>query len=184
MEQGTKVRTIYTDVFEPSLKVVGRMWETNEIDVATEHYFSEATESLMSLLYQHLDKSPEKKGSMVSVAVNGEFHHIGIKMITDILEEEGWECFYIGINTPTDSLVRALDDRQADVLAISATMAFNVENVSNMVRHIRSATKRKNLKIITGGQAFNMDPDLWKRVGADGYAASLPETIQLLSDLS
>jgi MerR family transcriptional regulator, light-induced transcriptional regulator len=175
---GASVRALYADVLQPALQAVGRLWETAEIDVATEHYFSEATESLMSLLYPYLQQPKHDRGVVVSVGVNGEFHHIGVKMISDILGEEGWKCFYLGTNTPTASLVQALDERKADILAISATMPFNVDTVATTIKHVRSTSQRANLKIITGGQAFNRDSSLWKDVGADGYARDLSETIQ------
>ena len=183
VHSGSAVREIYSDVLQPALKTVGRLWETGEIDVATEHYFSEATESLMSLLYPFLRRPEHDRGVVVLVGVNGEFHHIGLKMISDVLEEEGWKCFYLGTNTPTASLVQAVDDRHADILAIAATMPFNVDTVATTIIHVRAGSARTNLKIITGGQAFNMDEGLWKKVGADGYARNLSETIEVVNSL-
>lgn len=186
VHNGLTVQKIYREIFEPALKEAGRMWETNEIDVSQEHYFSRATESLMGQLYAHLDISPEKKGTVVLVAIGGELHEIGIRMVSDFLEADGWRCFYLGVNTPTANVVKALRDRDADVLAISATLSLNVDAVANMIRHVRSATTEngwKRIKIVAGGQAFNLNPDMWKRVDADGYAANADEAVELVSRL-
>ena len=183
VQKGMKVKDVYAEVFDPTLKVVGKLWEINEIDVAKEHFFSEATESLMNQLYRFLAQPPQRKGTIVSVAVNGEYHHLGLKMVTDILEEQGWKSYYLGVNAPTASLVQAINSRKADILAISATMPFNVDSVANMIMHIRSATHSDNLKIIVGGQAFKMDSNLWKRIGADGYASDIQQAVDLVHDL-
>lgn len=176
---GTGVREIYGSVFEPALKEVGRLWEIGEVDVAEEHYISGATESLMALLHPYLEQPAEKRGVVVAVAANGELHQIGLKMITDRLTEMGWDCYYIGVNTPTPDLIRVVEERRADVLAISATMPLHVDTVSGMIFRIRSSTAGKHLRIVVGGQAF--DGDLSRRVGADGYARDLEELTDLMA---
>ena len=180
---GTPVRTIYSEVFEPCLREIGRLWEISEIDVSQEHYFSAATESLMGQLYAYIERSRLHKGTVIAVAVGGELHEIGIKMIADLLEESGWSCYYVGINTPTASIDRAIVERNADVLAISATMAMNLDSVSNMISYIRTAEQRSGRRktyIVTGGRCFNQDTGLWKRVGADGCARNSGEAVRLI----
>ena len=48
------IRDIYLNVFKPSLYEVGRMWQTGQITVAHEHFFSAATQLIMSELYPHI----------------------------------------------------------------------------------------------------------------------------------
>jgi hypothetical protein len=38
-------------------------------------------------------------------------------------------------------------------------------------------------KILVGGQVFRFAPDLWRDVGADGFAKDALETIELLKEL-
>lgn len=183
VEGGVSVREMYRNVFEPALKEVGRLWEIGELDVAKEHYFSEATEELMSRLTQHLKPAKRKRGVIVCLSASGEFHHIGIKMISHILEEEGWECYYLGVQTPTAALIKTIEERKASVLAISATMPFNVDSVANTVFRIRASFGKEVLKIVAGGRAFNIEEGLWKRIGADGFAGNLDDAVCLLNDL-
>ena len=183
VRRGTDVRTIYLEVFEPALKELGRLWEINEIDVSVEHFFSETTQAIMSQLYPHLSHATVRRGTVVAVAVGGELHQIGIRMLSDLLEDSGWYTYYLGVNIPTTSIDRALRDRGADVLAISATMSFNVDSVANMIGHIRHAIQAGEVpavKIVVGGQAFDLDKELWRRVGADGTAPNAEEAIRLL----
>lgn len=186
VRNGMTVQEVYRTVLEPSLKEVGRLWETNEVDVSQEHYFSHATESLMGQLRAYLRVGDTARGTVVLVAVGGELHEIGIRMVSDFLEAAGYHCLYLGINTPTTSIVKAIQDSEADVLAISATLALNTDAVANMIGNVRSATRRtgtKDLKVITGGSAFNMDQTLWRQVGADGYAPCADEAVRLVSRL-
>jgi methanogenic corrinoid protein MtbC1 len=42
-EQGTDVRRLYEDVLAPVQREIGRLWQRDEITVATEHYCTAVT---------------------------------------------------------------------------------------------------------------------------------------------
>jgi len=178
------VKDIYFYVLERSLKEVGRLWEMNIMDISQEHYFSNVTQQIMSQLYPYINTKEKNGYSCISLSVNGDFHNIGIRMVTDLLEAEGWKTYYLGSNIPTQNVIKAVKDRKANMLVISATMAFNLDSVSNLIKAVHSAKECKDIKIIVGGLAFNIDKHLWKTVGADGYASTAEETVKLAENLT
>ena len=178
------VKDIYFYVLERSLKEVGRLWEMNIMDISQEHYFSNVTQQIMSQLYPYINTKEKNGYSCVSLSVNGDFHNIGVRMVTDLLEAEGWKTYYLGSNIPTQNVIKAVKDRKANMLVISATMAFNLDSVSNLIKAVHSAKECKNVKIIVGGRAFNIDEHLWKTVGADGYASTAEETVKIAENLT
>ncbi|SES82923.1 Methanogenic corrinoid protein MtbC1 [Natronincola peptidivorans] len=182
-QQGIAISDIYTKIFEPSLKRVGHRWECNQIHVSQEHFFSEMTQLIMSKLY--IDSMPRysKKHKIAALAANGEYHHIGIRMVTNLLELEGWKAYYLGINIPSDSIIKVIEEDAVDVVAISATMFFNVNSVEDLIRTIRSTESCKKVKIMVGGSAFNTDKTLWKQVGADAYASNAVEAVKVANGL-
>ncbi len=186
VRSGMSVQEVYRSIFEPALKEVGRLWEINEIDVSQEHYFSRATESLMAQLGPYLRPTNHRRGTIVLVAVGGELHEIGLRMVADFLEGAGFRSVFLGVNTPVAGVVNAVRDSEAHVLAISATLGFSVDTIANMIRRIRWELRRgphRDLKIITGGQAFSLAPDLWQKVGADGWAPNADEAVDLVARL-
>jgi len=177
------VKDIYFYVLERSLKEVGRLWEMNIMDISQEHYFSNVTQQIMSQLYPYINTKEKNGYSCVSLSVNGDFHNIGIRMVTDLLEAEGWKTYYLGSNIPTQNVIKAVQERKANMLVISATMAFNLDSVSNLIMAVRTAKQCKNVKIMVGGRAFNIDKHLWKTVGADGSASTAEETVKIAENL-
>ena len=178
------VKDIYFYVLERSLKEVGRLWEMNIMDISQEHYFSNVTQQIMSQLYPYINTKEKNGYSCVSLSVNGDFHNIGIRMVTDLLEAEGWKTYYLGSNIPTQNVIKAVQERKANMLVISATMAFNLDSVSNLIMAVRTAKECKNVKIMVGGRAFNIDRHLWKTVGADGSASTAEETVKIAENLT
>ncbi|MGH4120990.1 cobalamin-dependent protein [Clostridium sp.] len=178
------VEDIYYYVLERSLKEAGRLWEMNIIDVYQEHYFSNITQQIMSRLYPYINTKERNGLSCVSLGVNGEFHNIGVRMITDCLEAEGWKTYFLGSDIPTQNVIRALQDRKANMIVISATMSFNLDAVSNLIKGVRSSRDCENVKIMVGGRAFDTDIQIWKSIDADGYASTFEEVIKIADELT
>jgi methanogenic corrinoid protein MtbC1 len=134
----------------------------------------------MSQLYPYLFSAERNGHTMVATCVSGDLHEIGVRMVSDFLEMEGWNTFYLGANTPTSSLLQILAERQADVLAVSATLTPHVRVVAELIRAVRAAQAGwagQEVKIMVGGYPFNVAPELWRQVGADAFARNAEEAI-------
>jgi MerR family transcriptional regulator, light-induced transcriptional regulator len=173
--QGTKVKDIYLQVFQPTQHEIGRLWQTNQLSVAQEHYCTAATQLIMSQLYPHIFATEKNGRSLVATSVGGELHEIGIRMVADFFEMEGWDTYYVGASTPTESILRTLVERDADVLAISATMTFHLHQVAELIARVRD--KGLQTSILVGGYPFNVSSGLWQMVNADGYARDAEEAL-------
>ena len=74
MDAGADVRDIYLWVFQRCLHEVGRLWQTNRISVAQEHFCTASTQMVMSLLYPKVFSSERKGLRMVAACVGGDLH--------------------------------------------------------------------------------------------------------------
>jgi methanogenic corrinoid protein MtbC1 len=186
LQNGDSLRTMYREVFERTLREVGELWEQGRIDVAREHHFSLSTREIMSQLYPHLLEARKKARGLtcLSLAVSGEYHEIGSRMVADFLEMEGWKAVFLGSNLSLQDILQAVREHRPAVLALSATMAYNMDSASRLVRLVRENKDLQSVGILVGGQAFQADPELWKRTGADGYAANADEAVKEASRMA
>jgi len=74
---------------------------------------------------------------------------------------------------PQESILRAVRDKKADLLGISLTMPFNMPQVVQLIQATRTELCATAPRIIVGGGAFRQAPDLWREIGADGFALDL-----------
>ena len=89
VEKGTSVKDIYLNVFQTCQYEIGRLWQTNEISVAQEHYCTAATQLIMSQLYPHIF-STEKIGlTLVATCVSGNLHELGSEWLLIFLSWTG-----------------------------------------------------------------------------------------------
>jgi MerR family transcriptional regulator, light-induced transcriptional regulator len=183
VDSGVEVRDIYLHVFQPSQQELGRLWQLNQISVAQEHYCTAATQLIMAQLYPRIFRTAKNGRKIIATSVGGELHEIGVRIIADFFEMEGWDTYYLGANSPATAIVQAIADRGADVLAVSATMTFHIRAVEKLISAVRASAETNTVKIMVGGYPFNIEPELWKRVGADAYAADAAEAIAVASRL-
>jgi methanogenic corrinoid protein MtbC1 len=183
VDSGVEVKDIYLHVFQSSQREIGRLWQMNRVSVAQEHFCTAATQLIMAQLYPRIFRTEKNGRRIVATSIGGELHEIGVRIIADFFEMEGWDTYYLGANSPTNAILQALSDRRADVLAVSVTMTFHIRAVESLIAAVRAAEQLKDVKILVGGYPFNIEPELWKRVGADAYAADASDAVAMASSL-
>ncbi|MBF0301903.1 MAG: cobalamin-dependent protein [Desulfamplus sp.] len=151
------IKTLYQNLFQRSLYSVGELWEHNKITVATEHMTTLITESLMNQMAAHLPVGDTINKRVVIASVEDEPHQIGGKMVADIFELNGWDTIYIGANTPTLELIDFIKEVQPNLVGLSMSVYFHIDNLKKTLELINSNFAR--LPLIVGGQAFKRGAD-------------------------
>jgi len=181
LRQGHPIRDLYLEVLQEALYAVGRLWETNQITVAKEHMATAIVQAVMAQLYERMPEPAQSQGAAVITGVEGEFHQVGANMVADILEADGWSVSFLGTNTPHAGILDTIEEQQADLVGVSATMLFNVPRVRQLITDIRQRLPERTPRILVGGGAFRSAPALWQEIGADGYASDLRAVQSLAS---
>jgi MerR family transcriptional regulator, light-induced transcriptional regulator len=183
VEGGMSIKDVYLHVFQRTQHEIGRLWQMNRISVAQEHYCTAATQLVMSQLYPHIFATERCGRTLVATCVSGDLHEIGVRMVADFFEMEGWDTYYLGANVPTQSILQTLAERRADVLAASATITTHVSVLADLIRSIRDSEACRGVKILVGGYPFNVAPDLWRQIGADACAHDALGSVEIANRL-
>ncbi|MDD4730915.1 MAG: cobalamin-dependent protein [Desulfovibrio sp.] len=177
VSDGTDIRDIYLQVFQPVQYEVGRLWQANEISVATEHYCTAATQLIMSQLFPHIAGTPKHGRSMVGCCVGGELHELGMRMVCDFFELQGWHTYFLGANTPDRDVVRMVQERRANLLGVSVALTSNVHLVRRLTSRVRQTPGLERLPIMVGGLPFLINPGLVARVGGNASARDARDAV-------
>lgn len=176
-DDGVPLRTLYLDVIEPAQHEVGRLWQTGQVSVAQEHFCSVAAQYVLGHLHARAVRTPRRGRRLVAACVPGEMHDIGLRMVADLLEAEGWDTLCIGANTPSGSLAALVDEWRPDVLALSVSLTPNLPGLTEVLTRLRAAEETRALPVMVGGYALKSEEGLWRDLGADGFAADAREAL-------
>lgn len=179
IDQPERVRKIYLRVLLPAQEELGRMWLTGEINVAEEHFASHTTKMVMGQLLSHAEFQPRNGKTVLTAAVAGNRHDIGLYAVADFFEMAGWRTIQLGADVPIGDLGQAVGCFDADLLALSASLNVQLETVKSTIQTVRSGPRGNAVKILAGGLAFADSGKLAREMGADGYAANPDEAVRL-----
>ena len=180
---GLTVRALYLEVFQPAMYEIGRLWQENRITVADEHLATAITQLAMSRLYEQLFGDRADAGPLlVAACAEHERHELGLRMICDLLELEGWDTVFLGASVPVEDLVAMVRERRPEVVALSAAITPHLARVREAVSAIRAAMPQGAPVIAIGGRAFAADPALAERMGADLTARDAVEVAMRLKE--
>ena len=188
VRSGTPVKDLYLRILQPVLEETGRLWQLQQVSIAQEHFVTASVETLMVRLHDRFLPSGgagrERRGTtLVAAGVGADLHSVGIRMVADFFEMDGWDTFCTGANTPATSILEAARDRKADVIALSATMPRHLPDVRYLIRSLRADRGTARATIIVGGYPFRLVPGLWKQIGADAFAGTAEEAVAVADRL-
>jgi len=178
VKHGVSVTDAYLRVLLPAQHEVGRLWHLNELSVSEEHLVSYTTQRLMAMLSGQAQRKTDNGFTAVAGAVAGNVHDIGIRAISYLLEIDGWRTIYLGSDIPQVEVPNTLETYQADVLLLSVALTSQLSATERTITNIRDNCQRP-VKILVGGNGLAERPELWREIGADGYAADAETALKL-----
>ncbi|MBN2618058.1 MAG: cobalamin-dependent protein [Spirochaetales bacterium] len=178
-EEGLEV--LYMSLIEPAMYQIGYLWENNNISIAEEHLATSIVSRIIATIYSEFMNTEFNNSLGIITSAPNEYHELGGRMLADLLDINGWNIQFYGSNTPEKDLIDVLIKNSPVFLGVSVTMCSNIDKIVELITNIRKTKSLENLKIIVGGQAFNTDPEIWKRTGADAYSKNFKESLNIIN---
>ncbi len=182
-DTGISVPEIYEGILAPAQARLGWMWHQGEITVADEHFGSATTQAIMSLLRPHFQRAASNGRTIVATSTPGDLHEIGLRMVADLFEIDGWNVAYLGANTPIGDVLELLQRRHAELLALSVSTALTLRDAGDLIDAVHRNASLAKTKVLVGGPPFKSVEGLWRELGADGCAFSATEAVKLGNSL-
>jgi MerR family transcriptional regulator, light-induced transcriptional regulator len=152
LEKQVPLEELYELVIRSALYEIGRLWEQGVISVAAEHQASAIVEAVLNEQFPRVISVKKNNKSVVLTCVENEFHQIGIKMVSDVFELNGWNSHFLGANTPLTDLITFSKNISPNAIAISTSLDFHLPDLERTIRSIQNLMPE--VQTIIGGQAM------------------------------
>ena len=166
----------------PAMDEVGRRFE------AQEFFFPEmllaaramklALEPVQPLL---AECGVEPTGRVVLGTVKGDLHDIGKNMVRYMLEGAGFEVHDIGIDVPAEKFTEAVNNHNADILAISALLTTTMPEMKVILDMLEQTGIRDKILVIVGGAPVTQS--YADEIGADGFGENAGSAVSVARSL-
>lgn len=156
------LNTFFFKVISPAMVELGEAWFYGKIRATTEHFASAIVRGRLLTLFQSFPIRRSAPFIMLGCAPT-EQHELSALMFATLLRSSGYRVEYLGPDIPVDDLVDYAAEVRPDLVILTASM----ENAALEMKDVQERLSRLRTKPVFGfgGLAFNLKPDLKKKIG-------------------
>jgi len=178
LDEGVNPVDIVTEGISPAMAEVGRLFEEGEYFVPELLIAARATKEIFKILRPLLAQTGAKpRGHVVLGTVRGDLHDIGKNLVAAMLEGGGFEVTDLGVDVPPEKFIAAVQDRQAQIVGLSALLTTTLPAMKTTIEAFRTAGIRERVKVMVGGAPVTKS--YADSIGADGYGENAAASVDL-----
>ena len=165
------------EIISESLQDIGDEWEAGDVSLAQVYMSGVICEELFEKYVpeSRTDLSGKQKVAMVVLA---DRHALGKRIVEATLRAHGYEIIDFGCGLDVEEVVALVKQHDIKLLLVSTLMLHAALKVEALKEKL--VASGCETRIIVGGAPFRFDPDLWKRVKADGFCFNAMEAVEFL----
>ena len=141
----------------PLIREVGDAWETGQLEIRHEHFFSERVGDLLRSL--RLPFEERAAGPVVVCSsLPGETHSLGLQMAALVLAVAGCRILFVGTEVPPAQVASLAKDLNARAVAVSVSQASRGAAMTTQIANLRRLLPRRIGLVIGGDGAPHSRP--------------------------
>lgn len=174
------IATIADEIIRPAMAKVGELWADDRLEVNQEHLASNALLEAIVNVRTDIHQKPPNGLSAVCACAEGDYHDIGLRLLSYALEAEGWSVQYLGASTPFSTLHSYINGKKPDLVCLSHTLPQQKRRFMENMRAIGDAAHSIGAIFVVGGFVARNFGE--KDVHCDHFSASAGDVIAYLKD--
>jgi methylmalonyl-CoA mutase cobalamin-binding domain/chain len=187
IDLGISPEEIIFNVVVPAIELMMQSISENQgISLAQHFMAAQIASEVVDEMVPLFTKAPEIVGTVIIGTSQGDFHGLGKRIVSGCLKAMMVEVIDLGLNVAPERFVDEAVARNAQVIAISSMMVHTATG-DNGCRRVRQLLKERGLedriRIAVGGAPYRFDLELFKSVGADGWAENGVTAGRVITDL-
>ncbi len=149
----------------PAQHWVGSQWESGVWNVAQEHRATAITSQTIGLL--DVDRESTAPGEVLVTSAEGEWHTLGLSMVSQALRSQGFETVTLDGPIPPGQLLPFLHELAPRCITVSCQMVGNLPGA----RRMAATARESGTPVVMGGSAVTAERALL--LGANAYGRDI-----------
>ena len=184
LQSGIPANSVYLHLIWPVMAEIERLLRADKITAVEEHLATRINRTIVDQLQNKLPRRPPKFKKVAVCCAGAEIHELGAQMIADLFESDGWQVRFLGGGLTNDDIFAFINEYAPDVLLLYGTAPKQAPDVRRLIDRIRGVNAWPQMRIVVSGGLFNRAEGLWEEIGADAFAATAGDVLQVAADES
>jgi trimethylamine corrinoid protein len=163
----------------PALEEVGRRWETGSLSLAHVYMAGRICEEFADEFFGAGVSDTDRAVPSVAIGALIDHHALGKRIVHSMLRAAGVPVLDYGQGLTPEAMAERAGKDAIRVLLVSCLMLPSALAVSRL-RERLAALAPTPPRVIVGGAPFRLDPDLWRKVGADAAGSNAADALRLV----
>jgi len=178
---------LINNVLLDGMRTVGDLFGARKMQLPSVLDSAGVMKAAVAYLEPKMEKTEgSQKGTIVLATVKGDVHDIGKNLVDIILSNNGYRVVNLGIKQPSDAIIKAALDENADAIGLSGLLVKSTLEMKYVVQDLHH--QKLDFPVICGGAALTrkyVEDDLRREYsGGIFYADDAFAGLHLMEDLS
>lgn len=174
IDRGVAPEDVVFKIVIPSIEeMMGAISERFDANLAQHFLTAKIASEVTEELLPRFSQAPTVVGRVVIGTAFGDMHSLGRRIVAGCLKAMMVEVIDLGVNVSAEHFVDEAEAAGAQVIGVSAMMVHTARGDRGAIR-VRELLKERGLegsiRLIVGGAPYRFDDQLYRVVGADGWA--------------
>ncbi len=179
-DHGIDPETMAREVFWPLINNITTLYRQDQMTRLAQQYATRSLSTLMAQLQARYEISEDRNRTICVFSGPDELDDLSARLITDLLEADGYKVSYGGGNIAHDDILAEVHERKPDILLMFSAGGSDAPGLRNFIDHVRGINALPDMQIIVGGGIFNRAPGLAEEIGADLWATGPDDLMEQL----
>lgn len=180
LKQGATPGHILSDLFWPTFESIEKLYRSDQLTKLSHHLGTRLLRVLVDQNASRFHHKPASGRTILALCGPRDSDELGAQMAVDLLEESGFAVKFGGGNIANDEVMAHVNEYKPDVLLMFASGANDLPNIRALIDQLREIGACPNVQIAVGGGVFNRAEGLAEEIGADLWANSPMEMVDVL----
>ncbi len=177
LDEGVEARSILREGLIGGMGIVGERFGSGEMFLPEVLLSADVMHKGLDILRPLLaEAEQEGLGTIVFGTVEDDIHDIGKRIVSCLLEGNGFRVIDLGTNVKAETFAQAIEENKPDILGMSALLTTTMLKMEKTINLLKEKGLREKIKVIVGGAPIS--EDFAESIGADGYAPNASSALE------
>lgn len=178
--EGVSFEEITHEIYWPALNMVTSLFSADQLTTLAHHYAARMLRCLVDQAQTHYARSESRDRKILLFSGPGETDELAGQIVCDLAEAAGYEVLFGGGGVANDEILEEVGQQRPDILLMFASAPSDAPNIRLLIDSIRGVAACPHMQIVVGGGVFQRAEGLAAEIGADLWADTPSELLEVL----
>ena len=178
----TPAELLYSDLFWPVYNKIETLFREDQLSTLAHHYATRLLRVLVDQAALRLERHPDRGRSVIAFCGATDPDELSAQMAVDLLEADGYDVRFAAGGIAVDEILGHVQAEQPDVLLLFASAPQDLPGTRWLIDKLIEIGACARTQVVVGGGVYNRADGLAEEIGADLWAESPSEVLQVMEE--